>query len=141
MRVWVGMGIVAGSLVGLGAYFAAVGLDRANKLASVIGVFVGVFGLLLALAGLMKRDDGSRGQLVEGSVIAGEVSQISGTKGSVRIRHTAPPETPMSPGPLPVPPPTGPTATPSNGQTVRGSHISGPLDQIKNTDGDVELGP
>ncbi|MFI6740533.1 hypothetical protein ACIBI9_47080 [Nonomuraea sp. NPDC050451] len=43
--VWGGAGLGVAALVGLGVYFARVGLDDADKLASVIGVFVAVAGL------------------------------------------------------------------------------------------------
>jgi membrane protein implicated in regulation of membrane protease activity len=41
--------VAVAAAVGLGLYFAAVGLARADKLASVLGAFVGLAGLALAL--------------------------------------------------------------------------------------------
>ncbi|HEX4814033.1 MAG TPA: hypothetical protein VFV66_14915 [Nonomuraea sp.] len=49
--VWVGSGITLAAMAGLAGYFARVGLDAADKLSSVIGVFVAVSGLALALYG------------------------------------------------------------------------------------------
>lgn|GEM_PF-5478085 len=46
------MALVA--LVALGWYFIAVGLDRADKLASVLGAFVGLLGLGLAIYGTVS---------------------------------------------------------------------------------------
>ncbi|GAA0821538.1 hypothetical protein GCM10009525_08520 [Streptosporangium amethystogenes subsp. fukuiense] len=42
------------ALVALGWYFIAVGLDRADKLASVLGAFVGLLGLGLAVFGAVS---------------------------------------------------------------------------------------
>jgi hypothetical protein len=48
-RIWCGAIAAFAACAGLIGYFAAVGLDRADKLASVIGAFVGLAGLGLAL--------------------------------------------------------------------------------------------
>ncbi|MEU7552158.1 hypothetical protein AB0B01_07330 [Streptomyces sp. NPDC044571] len=44
--------------MGLGIYFAAVGLDEADKLASVIAVFLALAGLGLAVCGIVARPGG-----------------------------------------------------------------------------------
>lgn len=49
---WVVTAVVGAALVGLGAFFTTVGLDRADKFASVLGAFVGVVGLGLAAFGV-----------------------------------------------------------------------------------------
>lgn len=60
--VWVGAGLVMAALAGLGVYFAVVGLDKADKWASVIGVFVAISGLVVAIAGLFTdRHNSSSG--------------------------------------------------------------------------------
>lgn len=46
---WAGGVLTAGAVVGLGVYFAVVGLDRADKLATLIGVFVAIAGLALTI--------------------------------------------------------------------------------------------
>lgn len=51
--VWTGTGAAVAAMAGLGVYFARVGLESADKLASVIGVFVGLIGLALAAYGLV----------------------------------------------------------------------------------------
>ncbi|GAA4231714.1 hypothetical protein GCM10022254_29690 [Actinomadura meridiana] len=62
-RALTGVGAVVAvmALVGLGAYFAAVGLDDADKLASVLGVFVALAGLAVAVYGLVTSSSGSTG--------------------------------------------------------------------------------
>jgi hypothetical protein len=54
---WSGAGIAILALAGLGAYFVVVGLDKANKLAGIIGVFVGLAGLSLSVYGIMRKRD------------------------------------------------------------------------------------
>ncbi|WP_214324614.1 hypothetical protein [Nonomuraea sediminis] len=58
--VWGGAVVAVAALVGLGVYFAKVGLEEADKLASVIGVFVALVGLGVAVYGLrVDRNLGS----------------------------------------------------------------------------------
>lgn len=57
--LWGGAVATVAALVGLGVYFVHVGLDDADKLASVIGLFVAVAGLVASLYGL--RLDRRRG--------------------------------------------------------------------------------
>lgn len=48
---WGAAGLLGLVLAGLGVYFAAVGLEEADRLASVGGLFVGLLGLALAAYG------------------------------------------------------------------------------------------
>ena len=50
---WAGGLVAVAALVALGGYFAAVGLDKADELASVIGVFVAVVGLAVTAYGMV----------------------------------------------------------------------------------------
>jgi hypothetical protein len=66
--VWVGAVIAVAALVGLGIYFSRVGLENADKLASVIGVFVAVAGLGATVYGLIadrQRSGGGVRQLAK----------------------------------------------------------------------------
>lgn len=51
--VWAGAGLTVVAVAGLGVYFAVVGLDKADKLASVIGGLTALVGLAVALYGLV----------------------------------------------------------------------------------------
>lgn len=51
MVTWGGAALAVVSAAGLGIYLATAGLDGADKLGSVIGAFVGLAGLVLALYG------------------------------------------------------------------------------------------
>jgi hypothetical protein len=59
----------------MGVYFTVVGLDKADKLASVIGAFIGIAGLSLAIYGTITalrsespQESPSRTQAMPGSV-------------------------------------------------------------------------
>ncbi|NJP92138.1 hypothetical protein HCN51_22175 [Nonomuraea sp. FMUSA5-5] len=55
MLVWGGAVVAAVALAALIVYFVRVGLDNADKLASVIGLFVAVAGLAVAVYGLRSQ--------------------------------------------------------------------------------------
>jgi hypothetical protein len=48
LAIWAGVIVAGVAMAGLGVYFVVIGLDWADKLAGVIGVFVGLAGLSLA---------------------------------------------------------------------------------------------
>jgi hypothetical protein len=52
--IWAGVVVAVAAMAGLGVYFWRVGLDDADKLASVIGVFVALAGLGAAVYGLFS---------------------------------------------------------------------------------------
>jgi hypothetical protein len=52
--VWGGALVAALALAALGAYLAEVGLDRADKLADVIGAFVALIGLAMSGYGMVQ---------------------------------------------------------------------------------------
>jgi hypothetical protein len=56
---WAGGALTAVATAGLGVYFTTVGLDKADKLASVIGAFIGLAGLALTAYGTItdRRPD------------------------------------------------------------------------------------
>ncbi|GAA2637009.1 hypothetical protein GCM10010411_90470 [Actinomadura fulvescens] len=85
VRIWVGAGVAVVALIALGVYFAVVGLDKADKWGSVIGVFVAVAGLGVAVYGLVSSrrsgdDDGS-----ETDRSPGTVSQRAEASGHGRV--------------------------------------------------------
>nr|WP_181411927.1 hypothetical protein [Streptomyces sp. F2] len=136
-QAWVG-GLVSVAAVGaLAGYLITVGLDDADKVASVIGLFVALAGLGVAIAGLRRQARSSGGQSVQNSAISSGVSQISDTAGGVRITRR---------GGTPVPPRTPPPATThppgsdaGDGQSVSGTTTGGSVNQVKNTGHDVEI--
>ncbi|TDC55474.1 hypothetical protein E1281_12165 [Actinomadura sp. KC345] len=135
-----GGGIVAvAAAAGLGWHFAAVGLDRADKLASVIGAFVGLTALGVAVYGALSGGGpGGRpgpGQHVGRTRVGGSVTQVRGVAGSVRTGGASAP-------PVPAQAPGGPVPVPeSGGQSVDGSRVSGDVTQVEGVGGDADLGP
>lgn len=60
--VWGGAGVAVAALAALGVYLSQVGLDKADKLASVVGLFVALVGLGVAVYGLIaERRSGGGG--------------------------------------------------------------------------------
>jgi hypothetical protein len=109
--------VVAGlAAVGLGVFFAVAGLDDADKLASVIGVFVGLVGLGLSVYGIVlaRRPPPSPGPIAPGGTAAGS-SHNEFTGGTARDVYMArdlvvdrsPTSSPPGSTP-PVPPGQGP---------------------------------
>ncbi|MEO3812247.1 hypothetical protein ABGB17_24890 [Sphaerisporangium sp. B11E5] len=52
--IWAGGVLFAGAVVAMGVYFARVGLENADRTASVVGAFVGVAGLAVTLYALVN---------------------------------------------------------------------------------------
>ncbi|MFI1585593.1 hypothetical protein [Embleya sp. NPDC020630] len=134
---WVGGTMAGAAVVGLAVYLAVVGLDEADKWASVLGLFVALAGLAVSVIGVWRERASAGGQSVTHSVIGGGIAQVSGTGGNVRITR-------RGTGPV-APPPTPPGAPPAgappvdDGQWVHGSTVSGPVDQVQGTGGDVDI--
>lgn len=150
-RRWIWAGRIAAVLVlaGLTVYLARVGLDTADKLASSIGVVIAVAALLapylLPAQQPVPTPDSAApapSQAVTGSGVGGDVRQISGVAGGVRIGP--PPTTTGQPPAAPVPPPppaavpdAAPAAPPS--QVVDKSTVTGSVTQIGTVGGDVDI--
>lgn len=66
--IWGGIAVAVAAAVGLGVYLSRVELAEADQLASVIGVFVALAGLGVALYGLLAgRSGGAPGDSASGS--------------------------------------------------------------------------
>jgi hypothetical protein len=141
MRRWVLTLAVGVLVVGLGTILAIQGLDKADKWASVLGLFVGLAGLGLAVAGAVDGRRRPGGQWVTDSTIGGGVTQIRGVHGKVRIGPPAPPAQ-SAHGPSPVPPSARTLLTSGDGgdgPSVTRSSTAGPVQQIGDVGGDVEV--
>ena len=137
IQAWAGGVVALLSGAALGTYLASVGLDAADKWASVLGLFVGLGGLAVSMAGLCRTDARPGGQSVNGSSVARGVTQIRNA-GSVRItrRGTTAATDPLPPAPIPGGSAVGP---PSDGQSVHRTTTSGPVDQMESVRGDIEI--
>ncbi|MEV6802992.1 hypothetical protein AB0M91_32310 [Micromonospora rifamycinica] len=136
LRGWAVAFAVGVLVAGLGTFLAIQGLDKADKWGSVLGLFVGLAGLGLAVAGAVGARRQAGGQSVTGSTIGGGVTQVRGVGGSVRIGPSpAPPVAPTPPGSSPP----VPSPAPGGGQAVTGSSTTGPVRQVDGVGGDVDL--
>ncbi len=83
---WCAVVAGVGSVVALGIVFASAGLDKADKMASVCGAFIGIGGLAVAIHGLRaaRRDGDDAGfrNSVSG-VVHGPVVQARDVRGRI----------------------------------------------------------
>lgn len=129
---WIGIGAGSGITVGLVCYFAAVGLDRADKLASVLGLLLGIASFVMGWLGHTR--EAAAAQSVQNTSVGGGITQVSGTQGSVRIQRRGAPSRPPSG-------PQSPAAagTSESRQVVGGSSVGGHVEQVSDTGGDVHI--
>jgi hypothetical protein len=126
------------ALIGLGVYFVVIGLDRANKLAGVTGVFAALIGLGLSVYGVVLTRRGLTqpvGQTVANSTVGGEVLMARGVQGNLRVG-------PGAAGPAPAPASSPPSAAPltvSGGQSVIGTQTAGSVRQFDDIGGDADI--
>ncbi|WP_306209036.1 hypothetical protein [Actinoplanes sp. RD1] len=117
---------------------AAHWLDKADQWASVTGALVAVTTLPLTLYGfiLARRQErpSAATQQVRGSTVGGDVTQIQGVRGSVRISGRSMGSPPRADAVAPV------TERPAGGgQHVEGTRAGGSAQQIGDVEGSVEL--
>ncbi|GIG60625.1 hypothetical protein Lfu02_49970 [Longispora fulva] len=139
--VWLLVGGLA--LVGLGAFFVVAGLDRADKLASAIGLFVGLGGLGVSVYGLVltrRVPPVESGQSMNKSAVGGSVNQIRDVHGNVKFGPPAPSRAPAT---APSSAPTGPAGSEAvvapDGQRVTESQVCGDVLQVDGVVGDVDI--
>lgn len=140
-RVVAWMSAIVGGivLVGLGVFFAVIGLDRADKLASVIGALVGLIGIGLSTYGVVLARRAatslSGGQKVLGSRVGGGLTQVRKARGNVRIGQDQSAASASS-----NPRSTGTSFNnTADSQAVVDSITKGPVRQIDDVDGDVDI--
>jgi hypothetical protein len=119
------------------AYLASVGLEKADKLAGVLGLLVAVVALVAPY--LLPSPDKSpvdqpSVQSVTSTVVGGGLRQVRGGH-DVTVRRSAPQ------GSLSTPPPLGaePSGNRGGGQYVDGVWVGGDVTQVDGADGDVTI--
>ena len=139
---WIRCGwVVAAAVVaGLIVYFLIVGLDKADKLASVLSLFVAVLALAVpylldksrssAASAVLGAASGSQ-QSVADTVVGGNLTQairVGGERLTDTVTPAATPETAPTAGREPIS---------SRGQYVNGAWVAGNLTQISGADDGV----
>jgi len=135
--IWGGRIVAVVVMAGLVAYLASVGLDKADKLASVLSLLVAVAAL--AAPYLLPSSDGDRSgsgsaQRVADTVVGGHLTQVRDA-GGVRVHGPIPSGPPKAalPGADPLPESQG-------GQYVNGVWVGGHLTRVDGADGDITIG-
>jgi hypothetical protein len=121
----------------MAVYLAMMSLEKAATWANILGLFVGLASLAATVTGILRERRAPSGQSVHSSAVGGGIAQVSGTGGNVRITHRGPASPP--PGPVSPTTPSGTVAPETDGQSVRDTSTTGPVDQVQNTGGDVDI--
>ena len=117
--IWGGRIVFMLLVAGLGAYLASAGLDKADKLASALGLLVALAALLAPyLLSPSDKEHLPLAQHVTNTVIGGHLTQVRDAK-SVRV-HGSDLSRPPAPSPLVDPAPEG-----QGGQYVNGVWVGG----------------
>jgi hypothetical protein len=96
--VWAGRATAIAVLACLAGYLAAVGLDNADKIASVLGLLVAVAALVAPYLFPAKQGPaGGGGQAVTNSVVGGNLIQIQDIPSAGALRGTVGPAEPEVP--------------------------------------------
>jgi hypothetical protein len=149
---WASGVVAVGVAAGLGVYFWVVGLDKADKSASVAGAFVGLAALVVSIYGVVREHRGAGasprvgGLSVSDSTVDGGVTQVKGVTGNVRISGVGQQRSAPVAGPDPVPssaagspPQAGSDDGAAGGQSVGGSQVGGEVTQVDRVGGDAEI--
>lgn len=138
VSIWLAGGLAVG---GLGYYFFRLGLDKADKAASVAGLFIGIAGLGIAIFNAIAASRSDQGaapaQSVTSSRVTGEVFQASKVSGSIRI-NSEPSRKSTFESDIPIPKPEIGQSK-RDGQRVQHSDVRGPVRQVNEVGGDVEV--
>jgi hypothetical protein len=136
---WIWGGRVAALVVvaGLVAYLSSVGLDKADKLASVLSLLVALVALVAPY--LLPSSDGNRSepgsaQHVTDAAVGGHLTQVRKARG-VRVQGPV-----TSGAPQTTQPGAGPGPSRHGGQYVNGVWVGGNLTQVDGADGDITIG-
>lgn len=134
--IWSGRIVAVVAIAGLSAYLALVGLDKADKLASVLALLVAVAALVapyILPPSDRDRSESGSSQRVTNTVVGGNLTQVRNAKG-VRVQGPAPSKPPQAP-----PAGADPVAESQGGQYVNGVWVGGNLTQASDADGDITI--
>jgi hypothetical protein len=139
--VWVARIVAVLVLAGLATYLSLVGLDKADKLASVLGLLVAVATLVAPyLVSSADRNDSASGprQRIARAVVGGHVTQVRRAD-SVRVNGPHAPRLPqVTPSETSSPPEDD--GSHESAQQINGIWAGGNVTQVDDADGDVTIG-
>lgn len=136
---WIWGGRVAALVVlaGLTVHLTSVGLDKADKLASVLGLLVAAAGLVapyLVPSSEESHPEPGYVQRIANTIVEGHLTQARKTK-DVRVGGSG------TSGPSQATPPSrDPSPEGKSGQYVNGVWVGGNLTQVDGVDGDITIG-
>ena len=135
---WIWGGRIAAVVVvaGLGAYLASVGLDKADKLASVLGCWSRwpLWSRRTSCRPQMEdHSESALAQQVANTMVGGHLTQVRDAK-DVRVHG------PVTAGRRRLPRRAGPVPEGQSGQYVNGVWVGGNLTQVDGADGDITIG-
>lgn len=135
--MWAGRVVAVLVLAGLAVYLWKVGLDKADKLASVLSLLAAVVAVVAPYLLPSPRDMRSRStQSVVNAVVGGHLTQARDAHG-VQVRAAAATPSPATAHPAPA---VEPAPDRPGGQCVNGAWVGGNLTQVDGADGDVTVG-
>jgi hypothetical protein len=135
--LWVGRVVAVLVLAGLAVYLSKVGLDKADKLGSVLSLLVAVVAVVAPYLLPSPQGGGSRStQSVVNAVVGGHLTQVRDAHG-VQVRAAAATPPPATAHPAPA---VGLAPDIPGGQYVNEVWVSGNLTQVDGADGDVTVG-
>ncbi|SCF32861.1 hypothetical protein GA0070214_11539 [Micromonospora chaiyaphumensis] len=146
MLSWVGVGVVLGGLAG---FLVVVGLDDADRYASVFALFVGIAALSATVYGIVSGRPAPApsppplpvtvAQQVEGLDAGRDIDVVDGVRGNLRMGTAPSSVTP--PSATSEPPQTLGTPTVPGKQVVHDVRAKGAIRIVRGVDGDVDINP
>ncbi|GGN63666.1 hypothetical protein GCM10010112_23120 [Actinoplanes lobatus] len=122
-------------LMGVGLFFLDLGLEDADKAASVVGAITGIAGLGLSTASflLARPGAGSAAQRVDNVESGATIDVVDGVAGNARLGDH-PPVVTTQPGERPATP-----SHPQGEQSVTNTKATGAIRIVRGVDGDLDI--
>jgi uncharacterized protein (TIGR02588 family) len=133
--LWTSVVVAVAGVVGLSAYLAVAGLNKASALAAVVTACVELVALVIGIYSVASSRNKAGGNHVDQTSIRGDLTQVHAVEGGVRIHRRDVrwiPRGPRSASKAKRPAPGGT-------QSVTNSQIDGHVDQIDDVGDSVEL--
>lgn len=120
---WIGGVTWVASFAALIGYLVAVGLDRADKVASVLALCLGILGLALQVVSLIITRRTPSGPVPTLTVVGGSKVLVRRVRGSSLVRLRLPGRLPTGFAPQAPPSPAGAGGQPGSQTYIRGNAV------------------